>query len=218
MPRALIIVDVQHDFCEGGALAVAGGYAVARRVATLTGYDLVVATADSHLPGTDNGGHFAADPDYVNTWPPHCVTGTPGADLVPAVARLATHVVRKGAGAPAYSGFEGGLDILLRERGIDSIDIVGIATDYCVKATALDAARLGYATRVLLDCCAAVDPTAVPGVAGALRDAGVEVVADSAWLRLTSGRLATASDDVALAADPTTVVGRVGLEPTTDGL
>ena len=177
MPRALIIVDVQHDFCEGGALAVSGGYAVAQHIATLTGYDLVVATADSHLPGTDNGGHFAAEPDFVDTGPPHCVAGTPGADLVPAVAELASHVVRKGAGAPAYSGFEGPLDALLREKGVDALDIVGIATDYCVKATALDAARLGYRTRVLLDCCAAVDPAAVPDVAGALREGGVDVVA-----------------------------------------
>jgi nicotinamidase/pyrazinamidase len=160
---ALIIVDVQNDFCEGGSLPVSGGSEVAtgitRHVADHP-YDHVVATRDYHV---DPGTHFAEQPDYVNTWPPHCVAGTPGADFHPAFDVAAVEeVFSKGAHAAAYSGFEGSsgdgvtLADWLAERGVHSVDVVGIATDHCVRATALDAVKHGFATRVLLDLTAGV--------------------------------------------------------------
>lgn len=179
MGRALIVVDVQNDFCEGGALAVAGGAIVAERVteflaAAGDAYDAVVATADWHEPLPDsNAGHFAvgADPDYVTTWPEHCVRDTPGAAYHPALRLPARTVhVRKGQGRQDYSGFEGtvlpaealadtapaGLSDTLRARGVDGVDVVGLATDHCVTATALDAAEAGFDVRVLTDLTAGV--------------------------------------------------------------
>ncbi|SFJ75142.1 isochorismatase family protein [Cellulomonas sp. KH9] len=176
MRTALIVVDVQNDFCEGGALAVAGGAAVAQQISDYlarTGdrYDTIVATRDWHAPLPDtNDGHFAADgdPDYVSTWPVHCVAGTPGADyhqdLV--LPERTVHVV-KGESRQDYSGFQGRivdpvdgrerLADLLMERNIAHVDVVGIATDFCVKATALDARRNGPTTvAVLTDLTAAV--------------------------------------------------------------
>lgn len=196
--RALIVVDVQNDFCEGGALAVAGGNAVGASIAKLLsgqhGYDLVVATRDWHDPQTTNGGHFASrgeQPNYDDTWPVHCVAGTTGADLHPDIATALNtgaihHLVSKGQGAPAYSGFEGTLpdgrtlQQLLDDEGVLEVDIVGIATDYCDRATALSAVRLGYTTRVLLKHCAAVCPDTLPSILAELEDAGVHVVRDSA--------------------------------------
>jgi nicotinamidase/pyrazinamidase len=164
--RALIIVDVQNDFCEGGSLAVAGGAAVARAVSEhLAGdheYAHVVATKDFHV---DPGGHFSDHPDYAASWPPHCVAGTAGADFHPDLDTAAVEAVfLKGAHAAAYSGFEGAdeagtpLADWLRARGVDEVDVVGIATDYCVHATAADAARAGFGTRVRLDLTAGVAP------------------------------------------------------------
>ncbi len=164
--RALIIVDVQNDFCEGGSLAVTGGAAVARAVSErLAGdhdYAHVVATKDLHI---DPGSHFSDHPDYVDSWPPHCVAGTPGADFYPDLDTMAVEAVfKKGAHAAAYSGFEGADDAgtpladWLRARDVDQVDVAGIATDYCVHATAADAARAGFATRVLLDLTAGVAP------------------------------------------------------------
>ncbi|MBD3778728.1 MAG: isochorismatase family protein [Micrococcales bacterium] len=172
MGRALIVVDVQNDFCEGGALAVAGGADVAHGVTAFLdraagSYDVVVATADWHEPLPDsNAGHFAvaADPDYVTTWPEHCVRGTAGAAYHPAL-RLPEGVlhVRKGQGRQDYSGFEGevqgddaGLADVLRARGVDGVDVVGLATDHCVAATALDALAAGLDVRVLTDLTAGV--------------------------------------------------------------
>ena len=176
MRTALIVVDVQNDFCEGGTLAVAGGAAVARRISdylarTGARYDTVVATRDWHAPLPDtNDGHFAADgdPDYVSTWPVHCVAGTPGADYHPdlTLPERTVHVV-KGESRQDYSGFQGRivdpvdgrerLADLLMERNIAHVDVVGIATDFCVKATALDARRNGPTTvAVLTDLTAAV--------------------------------------------------------------
>jgi nicotinamidase/pyrazinamidase len=170
--RALIVVDVQNDFCEGGALAVTGGAAVAEQVSALLdraadAYDAVVATADWHEPlPDDNAGHFAvgADPDYVRTWPEHCVRGTAGAAYHPALRLPAGTVhVRKGQGRQDYSGFEGGvvpsgagLADTLRARGVDGVDVVGLATDHCVTATALDALEAGLDVRVLTDLTAGV--------------------------------------------------------------
>jgi nicotinamidase/pyrazinamidase len=182
--RALIVVDVQNDFCEGGSLAVAGGSAVAAAItgylAAGTGrYAHVVASRDYHI---DPGGHFSDHPDYAGSWPPHCVAGTPGAQFHPRLdtSRLEA-VFSKGAHAAAYSAFEGADDAgtplagWLRERDVDALDVVGIATDYCVRATALDAAREGFATQVLLGMTAGVSPVTTREALDALREAGVEL-------------------------------------------
>lgn len=180
--RALIIVDVQNDFCEGGSLAVAGGSAVARGITELLAsgeYDHVVATQDYHV---DPGGHFSTDPDFVDSWPPHCLAGTGGADFHPDLDTAPIEAVfRKGAYSAAYSGFEGsaeGLGLLewLRSRGVDEVDVVGIATDYCVRATAGDAARAGLRTRVLTGLTAGVAPQSTATALSELQDAGVQVV------------------------------------------
>ncbi|MGH3279893.1 MAG: isochorismatase family protein [Trebonia sp.] len=182
--RALIIVDVQNDFCEGGSLAVAGGAAVARSISSLLakgdhGYDHVVATKDFHI---DPGGHFADEPDYARSWPRHCVVGTSGADFHPDLATGPVDVVfRKGEHAAAYSGFEGHDDAgtpladWLRAHDVDTVDVAGIATDYCVRATAADAAANGFNTRVLLGLTAGVAPGTTTEAITSLRDSGVEV-------------------------------------------
>jgi nicotinamidase/pyrazinamidase len=182
--RALIIVDVQNDFCEGGSLAVAGGAAVARAVSEhLAGggheYAHVVATQDYHV---DPGSHFSDHPDYAVSWPPHCVVGTPGADFYPDLdTSVVEAVFRKGQHAAAYSGFEGfddsgtPLGDWLRGHDVDEVDVVGIATDYCVHATAADAARAGFATRVLLDLTAGVAPASTAEAIADLRAGGVQV-------------------------------------------
>ena len=181
--RALIVVDVQNDFCEGGSLAVAGGAKVAGDIsaylAASPGYDLVVATRDAHV---DPGAHFSKTPDFVDSWPPHCVVGTPGQELHPDLTfRDFDGVFDKGAHEAAYSGFEGsnadgrGLDEFLAESGVTDVDVCGIATDYCVRATALDAATLGYVTTVLTDLTAAVAPDALDATYEAFADAGVAV-------------------------------------------
>lgn len=167
--RALVIVDVQNDFCEGGSLAVAGGASVAAAIsahveACAADYDHVVATADWHI---DPGEHFSADPDFVDSWPVHCVAGSDGAAFHPALTDALEHVeavFRKGEYAAAYSGFEGQADDAdgstladwLRSRQVARVDVVGIATDHCVRATALDAKREGFDATVLLDLTAGV--------------------------------------------------------------
>ena len=185
--RALLIVDVQNDFCEGGSLAVEGGAEVARAITELLAdpvrradYDHVVATKDYHI---DPGTHFSDEPDYRDSWPPHCVVGSAGVDFHPAFDPSAVEgVFHKGHYTAAYSGFEGyhaddgtTLTDWLRARDVDEVDVVGIATDYCVKATAADAAAAGYTTRVLLDLTAGVSPTTTAEAVEALRAAGVEV-------------------------------------------
>lgn len=179
---ALVVVDVQNDFCEGGSLAVVGGADVARRVATLVDegrYATVVATRDHHI---DPGAHFSDTPDYVDSWPPHCVVGTPGAELhAPLTADLFDAVFLKGEYEAAYSGFEGAtadgvaLASWLRERGITTLDVVGIATDHCVRATALDGAREGFAVHVLEGLTAAVNPANLPALRAELEAASVQV-------------------------------------------
>ena len=181
MSRALVVVDVQNDFCEGGSLAVAGGAAVAAAVggqARSGGYAHVVATRDHHV---DPGGHFAEQPDYLETWPAHCVVGTGGVELHPALDREPIEAVfDKGEYAAAYSGFEGRADGVplaewLRERGVDAVDVVGIATDHCVRATALDAVAEGFATRVLLHLTAGVAEASTEAALEQLRTAGVRL-------------------------------------------
>jgi nicotinamidase/pyrazinamidase len=182
--RALIIVDVQNDFCEGGSLAVAGGAAVARaisaRLAGPHGYDHVVATKDFHI---DPGDHFAEHPDFVNSWPRHCVAATEGAHFHPDLDIGAVEAVfHKGHHEAAYSGFEGcddtgtSLAEWLHGREVDEVDVVGIATDYCVRATARDAVRAGLRTRVLLDLTAGVAPASMAEAIDELRAAAVEIV------------------------------------------
>jgi nicotinamidase/pyrazinamidase len=185
--RALLIVDVQNDFCEGGSLGVVGGQSVAAaitdRLAGHHDYAHVVATKDFHIAPGD---HFADDPDFTHSWPPHCRVGSQGADFHPAFDAAVTDghvdaVFTKGQYAAAYSGFEGTDDDgtpladWLRARGVDAVDVVGIATDYCVKATATDAAAHGFATRVLLDLTAGVAPETSAQAVEAMRAAGVEV-------------------------------------------
>ncbi len=180
MTAALIVVDVQRDFCEGGSLAVAGGTAVAhgisRRLAEQHEYAYVVATRDHHV---DPGEHFAAQPDFVDSWPPHCVVGTAGAEFCDQLSfRDFDAVFDKGAYAAAYSGFEGRsaddqtLAEWLKDRGVEQVEVCGIATDYCVRATVLDAVRAGFETTVLLDLTAAVTPERVPDVTAELTAAG----------------------------------------------
>lgn len=180
---ALIVVDVQNDFCEGGSLAVAGGATVAADVNDLfsgQGYAAIVATRDHHV---DPGPHFSDHPNFVDTWPPHCVAGTPGAEFHPALETAPIEeVFSKGAYSAAYSGFEGvsprgeSLADWLRRHDVDAVDVVGIATDHCVRATALDAATEGFRTRVLLSYTAGVSPDTVATALTALSDAGVELV------------------------------------------
>ncbi|MFI6867871.1 isochorismatase family protein [Nocardia sp. NPDC050406] len=182
MSRALIVVDVQNDFCEGGALAVAGGAAAAERITEYLGvsdYTAVVATRDFHI---DPGTHFSADPDYVDTWPPHCRAGTEGAEFHPDLnLKPVEEIFSKGAYSAGYSGFEGTatdgtpLADWLRAHGIEAVDICGIATDHCVRATALDASAAGFETRVLLGLTAAVSPATTERALNQLRSAGVEL-------------------------------------------
>lgn len=209
MSRALIIVDVQNDFCEGGSLAVQGGAAVARAIseyvdANYQHFDHIVATQDWHI---EPGGHFAEKPDYVESWPPHCVAGTTGAELHPGLdTDYIQAYFRKGQYTAAYSGFEGvlapeddvpqgetalgkapgapgelaveedaiGLDDWLQSHDVEDVVVVGIATDYCVKATALDAVQAGYGVTVLRDLTAGIAPDLEEAVAE-MELGGVEV-------------------------------------------
>ena len=174
-----MIVDVQNDFCEGGSLAVAGGAAVARAISDyLAGpdgdrYDHVVATQDFHI---DPGSHFSVHPDYVDSWPPHCVADSPGAQFHPDLDTGPIEAVfRKGQHAAAYSGFEGRTEAdetlahWLADREVTQLDVAGIATDYCVRATAADALKAGLITSVLLPLTAGV---AADSTASALESLG----------------------------------------------
>ena len=185
MSRALVIVDVQNDFCEGGSLAVTGGTAVARAISAHVhgaGYAHVVATRDHHV---DPGHHFSEQPDYSDTWPPHCVVGTPGVELHADLDRRPIEAVfDKGEYEAAYSGFEGsfdgqGLADWLRAHEVDEVDVVGIATDHCVRATALDAVAAGFSTRVLLPLTAGVAAATTEAALEQLRSAGVELSTSS---------------------------------------
>ncbi|BAX93062.1 pyrazinamidase PncA [Mycobacterium shigaense] len=182
--RALVIVDVQNDFCANGSLAVAGGDAVAgainRYLAGRPGYQHVVATQDFHI---DPGDHFSEHPDFSASWPPHCIAGSHGAQFHPSLDTGPIEAVfRKGAFEAAYSGFQGvdedGTALLdwLQQRGVDEVDLVGIATDHCVRRTAEDAARAGLTTQVLLDLTAAVAPDSAAAAMAEMRAAGVELV------------------------------------------
>jgi nicotinamidase/pyrazinamidase len=183
MTRALLVVDVQNDFCEGGSLAVSGGADVAAAIsehvrAHAADYAHVVATRDHHV---DPGGHFDEQPDFLETWPAHCVAGTDGVELHPRLDREPIEAVfDKGHYSAAYSGFEGSSEGValadwLRAHGVDAVDVVGIATDHCVRATALDAVAAGFATRVLLPLTAGVSEATTDAALEQLRTAGVEL-------------------------------------------
>jgi nicotinamidase/pyrazinamidase len=195
MSRALLVVDVQKDFCEGGSLAVAGGAAVAAGITAYLvahpgRYRTVLASQDWHRAGDDNGGHFAwdaRDPDFLTSWPAHCVEDSPGADYHEALdITLLTEHVRKGQGRPAYSMFEGvdrdGLSAaeILAQQGIAAVDVVGIASDYCCLATARDALAAGLRLRVLTDLQAGVAPESTAAAYAELRAAGADVTTTEA--------------------------------------
>lgn len=190
--RALVVVDVQPTFCEGGELPVEGGNAVAEAIARYAAdhrdrYALVVTTQDWHV---DPGHHFATGaegPDFVDTWPPHGLAGTPNAELHPALADLhADASVRKGAYEAAYSGFEGtteeGRDLrtVLLDADVEAVDVVGIAESHCVLHTGLDALAAGFTTRVLTDLTVPVTPELGAAARERLAAAGAELVASSA--------------------------------------
>jgi len=188
--RALFVIDVQNDFTEGGALGVEGGAAVAEGIteylrAHPDSYDLVIASRDWHDGDNDNGGHFAAgEPDFVQTWPRHCVSGETGAEYHPALDTSLIDVhVRKGQGRPAYSIFEGTTDEgenlvdVLDARGVDEVHVAGIATDYCVLASARDALDAGRRVTVLTDLVAGVAPDTSRAALGELAAAGADLLA-----------------------------------------
>jgi nicotinamidase/pyrazinamidase len=190
MTRALIVADVQNDFCEGGSLAVHGGADVAFRIGALLhkwyeaepdekDYQYVVATRDHHI---DPGDHFSSRPDFTHSWPPHCVVGTDGVSFHPNLdPQPFDAIFDKGEYAAAYSGFEGKshdghqLADWLREKGVNQVHVCGLTTDYCVRATALDAARAGFATTVLTDLTAGVAPASTKQALMDLRTAGVNL-------------------------------------------
>lgn len=190
--RALLVVDVQPTFCEGGALGVDGGNAVAEAIALYAAshrdaYDLVVTTQDWHI---EPGRHFASppdEPDFVDTWPPHGIAGTAEAELHPALAGLRPDVsIRKGQYSSGYSGFDGtddggaALADVLRERGVTDVDVVGIAESHCVRATTLDALRHGLRTRVLTDLTVPVTPEQGAAAREEMAAAGAELLTSTA--------------------------------------
>lgn len=200
MNRALFIIDVQNDFTEGGALGVEGGAAVASGITRLLEkhrdeYHVVIASRDWHDADNDNGGHFATDaePDFVETWPVHCVAGTSGAEYHPAFDTSAVDVhVRKGQGVPAYSIFEGtgddgrAVEAVLDELGVTDVDLVGLATDYCVRASGLDAVEHGRHVRVFTDLVAGVAPESSDAALAELGHAGAVITESSVLDKATA--------------------------------
>ncbi|HEY2059800.1 isochorismatase family protein [Amycolatopsis sp. NBC_01480] len=180
MGTALIVVDVQNDFCEGGSLGLPGGAAAAEAISARAaegGYSHVVATRDHHI---DPGDHFSDTPDFNTSWPVHCVAGTPGASFHPALDVVPIEAVfSKGEYTAAYSGFEGKsregktLEEWLRANEVTDVDVVGIATDFCVRATALDAAKAGFGVRVLLDLTVGGSQPTVDATLKDFEEAGV---------------------------------------------
>lgn len=189
--RALLIVDVQNDFCEGGSLAVTGGAAVASNITdhlknNAGDYSLIVASRDWHDANSSNDGHFAVDgaePDFVNSWPPHCVAGSTGADYHSNLDQnfIGVHV-QKGMGHASYSAFEGittdgrSFEQVLSDAQVTALDVVGIATDYCVLASALDARKTGIDVTVLTELCAGISVASTDAALAQLKQAGCAVV------------------------------------------
>jgi len=192
MSKALFVIDVQNDFCEGGALACLGGAAVATSItnflkASKSSYDAVIASRDWHTPNSENGGHFplpGLEPDFVTSWPLHCIAGEPGAEYHPNLdSSLIDIHIKKGQGKHGYSIFEGVTDSgesiqdVIARLGITEVDVVGIATDYCVRASALDANRSGLDVRVITSLTAGVSAVSTEAAIDELVDAGVKVAA-----------------------------------------
>lgn len=192
MTRALLVIDVQNDFCEGGALACEGGSAVAAKISSFIAdhkesYDFVIASRDWHTPNDSNDGHFPPAgnaPDYVKTWPLHCIAGTKGAEYHPNLdTDLIDAHIKKGQRANGYSIFDGVTDDgttfndFLESNAITEVDVVGIATDYCVRASALDSVRKGLQVRVISSLTAGVSPESIEKAIDEMVDAGIAVVA-----------------------------------------
>jgi nicotinamidase/pyrazinamidase len=189
MAKALLVIDVQNDFCEGGALAVAGGAAVAGKISKFleeSSYDLVVASRDWHDADSTNSGHFAeagTEPNYTTTWPVHCVADTPGASYHPNLETKKIDVdIYKGQGQNGYSIFEGVTEAgesftqLLKDKNILEVDIVGIATDHCVLASAMDSKEHGLKVRVISSLTAGVSATSTEAAIDQMVDNGIEVI------------------------------------------
>ncbi|GGS83285.1 isochorismatase family protein [Streptomyces badius] len=189
MSRGLIVVDVQNDFCEGGSVPVAGGAKIATAIAELVeqsaggDYQYVVATRDHHI---DPGSHFSRNPDFKDSFPVHCVAGGEGGEFHPnfaptTAAGKVDAVFFKGAHSASKSGFEGAdeegtaLADWLRACGVTDVDVVGIATDHCVRATALDAVKAGFRARVRLDYSVGVAPDTIASTLDDFRQAGIEM-------------------------------------------
>lgn len=189
MKRALIVVDVQNDFCEGGSLPVTGGAQVAHDIGVLLhhwtrqdqeapDYAVVVATKDHHV---DPGAHWAREPDFVDSWPVHCRVGSDGEAFHPNLdPQPFDAIFLKGDHAAAYSGFEGseaggaGMAEWLRRHEVTDVDVCGLATDYCVRATALDAVTEGFGVRLLTALCAGVAPETTSKALDQMQTAGVD--------------------------------------------
>ena len=190
MARALLVIDVQVDFCEGGALACSGGAAVAKAITNHIGshgahYDHVIASRDWHTPNSLNSGHFPPEgvaPDFETTWPLHCIAGESGAEYHENLdASLIDLHVKKGQDANGYSIFDGtdesgrNFETLVQELGITQVDVVGIATDYCVRASSLDAKKHGLSVRVITSLTAGVSALSTEAAIDEMVDAGIEV-------------------------------------------
>ncbi|MCB1342177.1 MAG: bifunctional nicotinamidase/pyrazinamidase [Pseudooceanicola sp.] len=196
MPRALIVIDVQNDFCPGGALAVPDGDAVVAPInAMMDGFDAVILTQDWHPAGHSSFASTHGAAAYSLTtmpygeqvlWPDHCIQGSPGAAFHPALRTDGDLILRKGfrPGIDSYSAFfendrttPTGLDGYLRTRGLSDLVLVGLATDFCVNYSALDAARLGYRVSLALTACRGIDlDGSLAAAETAMRDAGVQFV------------------------------------------
>lgn len=191
MTKALLIIDVQVDFCEGGAMGVEGGAAVARRITeyldrNAASYDYIFTSRDWHDKEGTNSGHFAAsgtEPNYKTTWPVHCVAETSGASYHPNLDTAKVDIeIFKGQGTNGYSIFEGTdragkpFETLLREKGVTSVDVVGIATDHCVRASAIDAKSKDLEVRVISSLTAGVSPESVEAAIDEMIDLGIQVV------------------------------------------
>lgn len=192
MTTALIIVDVQNDFTEGGSLAVNGGLNVASKIAEKIKsgefpqrFDHIMTTQDWHI---NPGSHFSDEPDYVDSWPVHCKADTEGAEFSPALKEAlisyggVSASVKKGQFSASYSGFDGvsedgtTLDAHLKAHNVDEVYVVGIATDYCVAQTAIDAAKNGYKATILTDYSAAISDSHLDDLTqGEFKQYGVEL-------------------------------------------
>jgi nicotinamidase/pyrazinamidase len=192
MNNALLVIDVQNDFCEGGALACAGGAAVAQNITDYlnsgkSNYDYVIASRDWHTPGELNDGHFPPngnEPDFVKTWPLHCLAGSQGAEYHPSLDGTLIDIhIKKGQSANGYSIFDGtdesgkSFAQVISDLEISSVDVVGIATDYCVRASALDSLKHGLNVKVITSLTAGVNPQSTEAAIDEMVDAGVRVVA-----------------------------------------